>query len=447
MRSLAFKIFVGFWTIHALIFVVVLAFVPDANRTAQLRDFARNQGRVAAALLEETGADSCARFLAGVGRERAADVTLYNSALEAVCRSAGGIDDRAYRAAVSHATRDGRVTTVNGNEVCAVVVPGGRGQEYRLVLAATSGQLPDPLRPGFSVTMLLTLVLVSGIVCLVLAWYLAAPLRRMREATHRLAAGDLSARAGIGSRNDEIGDVVRDFDVMADRIESLLEGQKQLLSGISHELRSPLARLGVAVELARRTAGSAAEAHLLRIEAEAGRMNTLIGSLLELSREDSSQSRPAPAEFDLAEVVRHVVDDARYEAARTGRGVELSGEAAVAVCGYPALAATAVDNIVRNAVRHTPQGSAVEVRLERVADAVRASVRDHGPGVPPEEVDRIFEPFYRLDSSRNRESGGFGLGLSIARRSITVMGGTVTAANADGGGLQVVITLPRRDQV
>jgi two-component system, OmpR family, sensor histidine kinase CpxA len=442
MRSLAFKIFGAFWTIHAVIFVV-LAFLPDPNGTAHLRDITRTEGRLAAAILEETDAGTCAKFVAGVGRAHAADVTLYNSSFLPVCRSSAGIDDRTYRAAVAGATPDGVVTEVGGREVSAVTFSVRGGQEYRFALAATSDRHLDPSPPRFPVAALLTVVFVSGTVCLILAWYLAAPLRRMREATHRLREGDLSARAGFASRNDEIGDVVRDFDLMADRIESLVQGQKQLLSGISHELRSPLARLGVAVELARRNASPAADAHLQRIEAEAARMNELIGTLLDLSREDFAQSRPDFADFDLAAVVGGVVADAQYEAGRTGRRVELSGEKAATAHGNPKIAATAIDNVVRNALRYTPQGSSVDVALSESGGFAVVSVRDHGPGVPPAELERIFEPFYRLDSSRNRESGGFGLGLSIARRSAAIMGGTVTASNAEGGGLQLVISLPR----
>jgi signal transduction histidine kinase len=441
MRSLAFKIFVGFWTIHALIFIVV-AFVPDPNRTARLRDIVKSEGRLAAALYEESEPGVCSRFLASIGETHSANVSLYNPALLPVCQSGQDIDDRAYRPIAAAASAGGVVTEVSGREVCAVTVTSRSGQPYRIAMAATTAEPLDPWQPRFAFGVVVSLVLVSGIVCLGLASYLAAPLRKMREATHRLREGDLSARVGVESRNDEIGDVVRDFDVMADRIESLVHGQQQLLSDISHELRSPLARLGVAVELARRTAPPGADSHLARIETEAGRMNELIGRLLQLSREHA-ESQVRLTDFDLGGIVRRVVEDAQYEAGRTGRRVELSGEEAVPAHGDPVLAASAVDNVVRNAIRYTPAGSSVGVILSLSSDTAEVAIRDHGPGVPPAELERIFQPFYRLDASRTRESGGIGLGLSIARRSVGVMNGAIRAANAPDGGLQVTISLPR----
>ena len=304
--------------------------------------------------------------------------------------------------------------------------------------------LPAPPSPIFiPAPVVVAALIVSAAVCFLLARHLASPLRRVREASGRLAAGDLSARAGaaLSSRRDEVGDVVRDFDVMADRLSLLVTSQKQLLSDISHELRSPLARLQVAVELARRKAGPDAEKELNRIELEGTRMNEMIGQILTLARGDTD--KPAVSElFDLSDVVQRVAMDTDYEAGRTGRRVRVRLAPPATIRGDAALVASAIENVVRNGCRYTPEGTSVDVALKLNATHAYVVVRDHGPGVPPEELQRIFLPFHRVSSSRDRASGGSGLGLSIAARAAAVHGGSVSAANADGGGLEVIFQLP-----
>lgn len=291
--------------------------------------------------------------------------------------------------------------------------------------------------------VLVAAIVVSAIVCFLLARHLSAPLKRVRDASERLAAGDLTARAGamVQGRRDEIGDLVRDFDVMAGRLSLLVSSQKQLLSDISHELRSPLARLHVAVELARRKAGPAAEKDLNRIEAEGTRMNEMIGQILTLARADSD--KPAVTEiFDVADLVQRVAADTDYEARQSGRTVVVRDSAEAMVQGDAALVASAIENVVRNGSRYTPEGTSVDISVATTPTHAHIVVRDHGPGVPPEEIDRIFLPFHRVGASRDRNSGGTGLGLSIAARAAGVHGGTIHARNADGGGLEVAIDLP-----
>jgi two-component system sensor histidine kinase CpxA len=303
---------------------------------------------------------------------------------------------------------------------------------------------PPDAWPFFIPTpVLVAAVCVSAVVCFLLAHHLASPLRRVREASGRLAAGDLGARAGamVRPRRDEIGDVVRDFDAMAERLSLLVSSQKQLLSDISHELRSPLARLQVAVELARRKAGPEAEKDLNRIEAEGMRMNEMIGQILTLAR--ASSDRPAVTEIvDLAEIVRRVATDTDYEARQAGRAVHVHDLQEAIVLGDAALLASSVENVVRNGCRYTPAGTSVDISLDVTSTHGRIVVRDHGPGVPPDEIERIFLPFHRVSSSRDRDSGGAGLGLSIAARAAKVHGGSIHAVNAVDGGLRVTIDIP-----
>jgi two-component system sensor histidine kinase CpxA len=232
---------------------------------------------------------------------------------------------------------------------------------------------------------------------------------------------------------------------MASRIEALVHSQSQLLSDISHELRSPLARLNVALELARRKAGPDAQGDLERIEGEADRMNDLIGRVLALARAESIEALATTEPVDLVDVVRHVAEDADYEAQRQQKSVALRVAASPSVNGDALLIASAVDNVVRNAIRHTSERSTIDVVVDRTDGEAVISVRDFGPGVPASEIERIFSPFHRVEPSRDRETGGVGLGLAIAQRAISVHGGRITAENATNGGLRVIIRLPMED--
>jgi len=289
----------------------------------------------------------------------------------------------------------------------------------------------------------LVALLVSGIVSFLLARYLTSPLLLLRRTTRSFTAGDLEARVGkaLGARRDEIVDLGHDFDEMAERIGRMLTSQLRLLRDLSHELRSPLARLQVALELARKRAGDQAGAELQRIELEAERLNGLIGEILALARLESSPHELARHAVDLDELVGDVCSDADYEAQATGRRVRFQSSGAISYEGNDEMLRRAVENVVRNAARYTPEGSMVEVELERAADAAVIRVRDHGPGVPESALTRLFEPFYRDAEARGIDPGGHGIGLAIAKRAVEIHGGTITARNHRRSGLVVEIHL------
>ena len=431
MRSLAITIFLSFWLVFALL-IASFAVLPDEGPSRRTLDHVREHGRIAVRLLERGGATWCHEFVAAVEDGARLRLVVLDDSGALVC-GPEGVD--------TLMLRGGGGPEAEGALVEApVTAPSGAAFTALGVALTGFHGLPD--RP-FPLQAVLTAIVVSGLVCFTLAGWLARPLRQVRDASQRLAAGDLQARAGpqVGTRRDEIGDLVRDFDTMAARLEALVDAQSQLLSDISHELRSPLARLNVALELARRKAGPGAETELTRIETEAERMNDLIGRLLALARAESAGGA-ARTPVALDAVVARIADDARFEAQRQDKGVTVHADEAIEFPGDARLVDSAIDNVVRNAVRHTAAGTAVDITLERTPDAVVVHVRDHGPGVPAEEVERIFTPFHRVDRGRARDSGGVGLGLAIARRALRVHGGTITAANAPGGGLVVTLRFP-----
>jgi len=321
------------------------------------------------------------------------------------------------------------------------------GQSYTLVLEFPPG--PRVFGPHGIPSLGITIAVISsGLVCYLLAWSLTSPVTRLRQAAQRLAAGDLTARTGapMKGRSDELAQLMRDFDRMAERIEALMESQSRLLKDVSHELRSPLARLSVALGLARRHAAPGAEAALNRIELEADRLNQLIQRLLTISRLETGTDGILKTRLSLRDLVEHVVRDAEYEA--QGRGCRISAEPTdeYPVEASPDLLRSAIENVVRNAVRYTAAGTTIEVRLERrigdQGEDIVVRVLDSGPGVPDEALEKIFEPFYRIDDARNRQTGGAGLGLSIAERAVRLHGGRVRASNRPEGGLEVEIRIP-----
>ncbi len=282
-------------------------------------------------------------------------------------------------------------------------------------------------------------VMAAGVLlCYWLALYLTSPVRQLEKAVERFGRGDLSARVG-SNRSDELGQLARTFDRMAERTETLLTAERRLLLDISHELRSPLARLGVAVELAR--SGDDPNLALNRIQKESDRLNALVGQLLQVTRAEGDPSSLRHAPLRLDELVRQLVDDASIEAAAHGCELKYEKREPVTVAGDPELLRRAVENVIRNAIRHAPRETAVEVSLARDGGKAVVGVRDQGSGVPEEALPRLFDAFYRVEGDRDRASGGIGLGLSIARRAVELHKGSIRARNARPG-LEVEMELP-----
>ena len=332
-------------------------------------------------------------------------------------------------------------------------IAGAQGRTYTL-LEEGLPPFPPPPGPGGPhdpwstvVIRLLAVLAVSGLICYLLARYLTAPLLKLKEAARRFAAGDLAVRVRpkLGRRSDEISRLALDFDLMAERIESLLRSQRTLLRDISHELRSPLARLNVALAFCRTGSEQEVARSLDRIEREADRLNEMIGHLLTLNRVESGIAPGEKKAIDLAALVREVAADAEFEAKAANRKVELAPLAPCVIEGDAELLRRAIDNVARNAVRYTAEGTAVEIALRspgQACERIVIAIRDHGPGVPEAALPHLFTPFYRVGDGRERATGGTGLGLAITETAVRLHGGTVTAANAGGGGLVVEIAFP-----
>jgi signal transduction histidine kinase len=274
--------------------------------------------------------------------------------------------------------------------------------------------------------------------CYLLTYYLTYPVRKLQRAVERFGRGDLSARVKT-RRRDELGDLGRTFDRMADRTGTLVDAERRLLLDISHELRSPLARLRVAVELAR--SGQNREQYLDRIDKEAERLNSLVGGLLQVTRAegDPASLRREPVRLD--RLLEELVADSSLEAQARGTVMRLVTAQPATVRGDAELLRRAIENVIRNAIRHAPEATAVEASLEAAHDQAVIRIRDYGPGVPEEALPRIFDAFYRVETDRDRASGGAGLGLSIARRAVELHKGAIRARNAQPG-LLVEIDLP-----
>lgn len=282
----------------------------------------------------------------------------------------------------------------------------------------------------------------------ILAWHFSRPIHHLRYAFDAVASGRLSTRVGFTDSRwrDELHDLGHDFNRMAARLEELVEGQRRLLHDVSHELRSPLARLQVAVGLARQRP-ERTESSLERIERESMRMDAMIGELLTLARLEAGMSGAMEDTLSISELVSSIADDARFEAQSQGKQVVLDDRSHAMVLGRSELVHSAIENVVRNAIRHTAAGTAIEIGLtdDPQRHRVRIVVRDHGGGLPETELSAIFRPFVKGSSSAGR-SGSHGLGLAIAQRVVHAHGGSISARNAEGGGLAVEIVLPTMDK-
>jgi two-component system OmpR family sensor kinase len=304
--------------------------------------------------------------------------------------------------------------------------------------------------PEISLAIICIALVVTALTSWWLAQHLSAPIRRIQEGARALAAENLGVRAnagrrvsaGLEGRRDELAVLARDFDAMVDQLRANRGATTQLLRDISHELRSPLARMRVALGLARQPPADLAR-QLDRMEREIERLDSLISQVLKLARLHGTDAPFARESFDLDELIEEVVRDANFEGAVKSCSVRLQGAANTAVNGNRDLVRSAIDNVLRNAVRYSPQGVPVDVSVTHPQNGLAILIRDGGPGVPDKDLERIFEPFYRVAESRDRDTGGEGIGLAITAQVMKAHGGSAKAVNCQGGGFEVRLNLPQ----
>lgn len=313
-----------------------------------------------------------------------------------------------------------------------VIMQSSRDGEFRLLM-----ETPGPLLTWVAAPLYVILGAVFLFSWLV-AVGIAAPLRRLASAVDRFGRGDLSAHVE-DPKGGEIGRLGASFNVMAERIRTLLTAERRLLQDISHELRSPLTRLHFASELVRTAVDR--NAAIDRLQREIDRLSSLVGELLEVTRAEGDPSSRRMELVEISRLVREVVDACAIEAQARDCAVSLEGFTAREILGDPELLRRAIENVLRNAIRFAPQGSAVIVTVRDDVAHTAIDVRDRGPGVPADALRKVFEPFFRVDPSRDPHTGGLGLGLAIAHRAIHLHHGSITAIN-DNPGLRVTLTLP-----
>lgn len=450
--SLFLKIFLWFWVSIALV-VGVLSFINWTTQPENLRrqwqsftgEVVGINARTAAQIYEREGRSGLEEYLNRLQTpERVSAIGFYDENGDLIAGKNADVKrgDLFERAAAG----DGDTTEldVTKREVFAV----------RRVQTSSGGVFffaVNTKRPTFSnstdaqtlALQIAGIVLTAGLGCYGLARYLSSPISKLRLATRELAGGDLQTRVAekVGNRRDELASLARDFDEMAERIETLLNSQKRLTQDVSHELRSPLARLNVALEIAKQKTNPESAPLLDRIEKESNRLNEMISRLLVLSKLEAGVPDFEKRELNLTKLVEQTVADADFEAKGKGKAVRITEKIVCNIFGNETLLRSAVENVLRNAVRYTKDGSTVEVSVKKASEKIEIRIKDCGAGVADNELEKLFRPFYRVGEDRDRRTGGIGLGLAIAERAVHAHGGTIKAENASDG-FVVEINLP-----
>ena len=475
MRGLFLKIFAIFWLAQSLIFIISTTLIlrehfPGPNWSEA---FDANLQHTATLGLHDFETTGCIGFKTSTTRFEPSGAALLSANGQPLCTTpnaptllplSGPFPNRV----------DGRV--LNNRFLWLVPVTSSNGTRYEYIWLQPPSTHGPPQRRWaylhFAFPQLPVAIAVGGVTTFILVLLFTRPLVRMRKAARALAQGDLTARveqsptAAAQSTSDEFQGLVHDFNHMAERLESLVDAQKLLLRDVSHELRSPLARLSVALELAREdstaqkvdtsptegtslTSGAAQpgiNAHLDRIEREAAKLNQLIGQLLTLSSLEARENTSDFLPVSLNQLCRSLLPDAEYEAQQHNCTVTLVEENQCTLRGNPDLLYRAIENVVRNAIRYTNPNTEVSIRISETTLEARhfaaIEVTDHGPGIPESDLAHIFRPFYRVDQARSSHTGGFGVGLAITERAVRLHTGTLRATNRPTGGTSVLFLFP-----
>lgn len=446
------RIFLSFWAVIVLSLssVIVLNVRLELAQQAEsvtdqrVQRFAENLGRRAQTILDQGGPDALARWAVDDHPRQRRSVVLV------IAESGSELLDRPVPRPLRRGLRNwaelqpAQLEAISRFPVHVVSNP----RDGKFLLLVTPPPRPLMLRvigPLGPWGLLMVAALFSGLACLLLARSLTRPMQELRSAGEALGLGRLDARMPdhYAKRSDELGDLARDFNRMAERLERLINGQRQLVRDISHELRSPLARLQLALSLTERS-GCEAERkqRLLRMEAEIQRLDGLIGQILNLSRLQALSDLPAES-VDLDALIQDLAEQVRIEADAKHLSIAVQSSSAIKLQGHREWLQRALENVLRNAIRHSPANSVVTVEVSRsCGPSAEIAISDCGPGVPDSQLQEIFEPFVRLTPERSEQSAGGGVGLAIAKEAAYRHGGQVSAENRKPSGLRVVFTLP-----
>ncbi|ARH00258.1 two-component system sensor histidine kinase CpxA [Legionella micdadei] len=448
MRSLYWKIFLSFWLATILIIIttawVTSEIAQKSSIPARERVFMDSYATAAVATFESGRHEALEKWLSQMGDSRQMNLYLLTSTGE-IIGDPKPPDVVKQIAANLEELDDGLLKF--GDIIVSHEILSTSGRAYRLVAVSEKPLAHFVEIPWAGLTIrLLIAIIISGLICYFLSIYLTKPLRSLRLAAKSIATGKLNTRVGHfkGHRHDEIAELSGEFDRMAEQLEGIMNSRERLLQDISHELRSPLARLQIAIELGRNKVNHAAEAEFSRMEMECLRLNTLIGEILEFARLDKLLVPLNKTLVNLPDLLKHIIADANFEVSKGKPVVVLRQSQNSELFLDERLIHRAIENIIRNALRYSAPDPHIDVTLHSAESntEIYIDIEDNGPGVPDDQLTKIFSPFYRVDTSREKKTGGYGLGLSIAQQAIKLHHGEIHALNRQNGGLLVRISLP-----
>lgn len=451
MRSLYWKIFISFWLTTILIILTtawaISHIAQKSSQPAREELFMDSYANAAVATFESGKRSALLKWLKQIGLSRHMSLYLLTSNHEIIGTQTPPVEIKEIAQDLIRDELPSEGIFKSGKINVSHEILSTTGTFYRLAAVSDKPISFFVQIPWAGLTIRLVLAtFFSGLICYLLSLYLTKPLRSLGMAAKSIATGKLNTRVGPlrGHNNDEIAELSTEFDRMAEQLEQLVDAKERLLQDISHELRSPLARLNIAIELARNKTNHAADKEFSRMELESKRLNALIGEILEFARLDKSTTEIDLKPTNLTALLHEVIQDANYE---FGGGCERI----VMQCHLPyqlycdqRLIHRALENIIRNALHYSPEDQQVYIALKSSDDKkhLHIDIKDNGPGVPKEQLEQIFDAFYRVDTSRTKKTGGYGLGLAIASRALLLHRGNVSAHNRKKGGLRIHVTLP-----
>lgn len=456
--SLLTKIFLWFFIYIVTVFVVgfyISTTTVNFSTTSRVlkeasRDALLLYGQTLVERYEQGGEDYAARSVKRLEESDEMLIYFFDGRGKQIFGNSGHGFTKEQIAAILDGKKDKRASTYRADDCRYSTMrrlTGESGDHYVIFAEPTHDSLGD-LMTGFLISRLSIWMIIAVCFSYLLSRYLTNPIRILRAATRKLAMGDLSTRIGLqkGKRRDELVGLAADFDQMAEKIEILEDERRQFLSGISHELRSPLTRLNMAVEMARKRNHLDISDYLERVDLESERLKSIMDRMFAITRNKNLVEAGNPVSIDLNGLLDTILRDATFEAKCRNCAIKRLSGPAIVLTGTRHLLKSALENVIENAIHYTREGTCVEISMD-IEDRSNGSfclirIRDHGKGVAEDSLRKIFEPFFRVDDSRDRRSGGTGLGLAITERAIRYHHGTVKAFNAPGGGLIIEISLP-----